>query len=110
MHLIARTRGKEPIILDKVDTLADDELSSGSFPSLCLSLAKNTRESTKAKSRKKPSHHPGFSDAISGAFRRARREADSRHNQPDQAPGNAPVLPTGTMPPMPLVHPAFGTG
>ena len=42
-----------------------------------------------------------------------------RQNQPVQAPRNAsvlpegvmsPVLPVGTMPPMPLVHLAFGIG
>ena len=33
-----------------------------------------------------------------------------RQNKPDQASGNASVLPAGTMPPMLLVHPAFGMG
>ena len=31
-HLIACDKGKEPIILDNVDTPIDDELSSGSSP------------------------------------------------------------------------------
>ena len=78
MHPIAHNREKEPIIPDNVDTPTDDELSSGSSPSLSLSSAKNAQDSTKAKSRKKPSHHPAFSDAISGASRRARKEADRR--------------------------------
>ena len=30
-HLIAHNKGKEPIILDNVDTLADNELSLGSL-------------------------------------------------------------------------------
>ena len=80
MHLIARNREKEPIIPDKVDTPTNDELSSGSSPSLSLSPAKNAQESTKAKSHKKPSHHPAFRDAISGASRKVRKEADRRQN------------------------------
>ena len=110
MHPITRNRGKEPIVPNEVDTLADDELSSGSSPSLSLSPAKNARESTKAKSHKKPLHHLAFSDVISGASRNARREARKRQNQPVQALGNASVLPTGTMPPIPFSHPAFDTG
>ena len=55
--------GKEPIISDEADAPADDELSSGSSPSLELSLAKNTR----SKSRKRTSHCSAFSDAVSGA-------------------------------------------
>ena len=50
VHLIARNRGKEPIIPNDVDTLANDELSSGNSPTLSLSLAKKARESIKAKS------------------------------------------------------------
>ena len=107
MHPIAHNRGKEHIIPDDVDTPTDDELSFGSSPSLSLSPEKNARESTKVKLHKKPSHHPAFSDVISGASRRARREANGRQNQPDQALGNALVLPAGTMPPMALLHPTF---
>ena len=119
MHPIARNRGKKPIIPDDVDTPADDELSLSNSPSLSVSLEKNAQESAKAKLRKRPLYHPAFSDAVSSASHRARREADKRHNQPVQAPGNASVLPEGTvppillagmMPPMPLVHPAFGIG
>ena len=40
-HPTARIKGKEPVIPDNVDTLADDELSSGS--SLDLSLEKSSR-------------------------------------------------------------------
>ena len=78
MHPITRNRGKEPIIPDDVDTPEDDELSSGSSPSLSLSPTKNARESIKARSHKRPSHHPAFSDVVSGASRRARREAGKR--------------------------------
>ena len=80
VHPISRNRGKKPVILDNVDTLTDDELSSGSSPSLSLSPAKNARESAKAISRKRPSHCPAFSDAVSGASSRARREAGRRQN------------------------------
>ena len=103
----------------KIAKLKTHQLSSGNSPSLSLSPIKNARESTKVKSRKRPSHHPAFSDVVSGASRRARRETSRRLNQPIQAPGNASVLPEGalplvlpigTMPPMSLVHPSFGTG
>ena len=40
-HPIARDKGKEPIVLDGVDTLANDELSLGNSPN--LSLAKSSR-------------------------------------------------------------------
>ena len=79
-HPITRNKGKEPIILDDVDTSADNELSSGNSPSLSLSSTKNVRESAKTKSRKRPSHHPAFSDAVSGASRRERRETSRRQN------------------------------
>ena len=78
MHLIACNRGKELIIPDDVDTPTDDELSSSSSPYLSLSLAKNARESTKAKSRKRDSHLLAFSNAVSGASSRARREGGRR--------------------------------
>ena len=115
VHPITHNRWKEPIIPDDVDILANDELSSSSSPSLSLSLAKNARESTKAKSHKRPLQLL----ALSGAFYRARREARKRQNQIVQALGNASVLPEGTMPPilpaamipsMSFVHPAFGIG
>ena len=100
VHPIARNRGKDPIIPDDVDTPADDEFSSGNSPSLSLSLVKNSRESTKAKSRKRPSHLPALSDVISGASHRARKEVGKRKNQSVQVPRNASVLPEGTMPPV----------
>ena len=68
-----RNKGNEPTVPDDVDIPADDELSLDSSPSLSLSHAKDSRGSTKAKSRKRPSHHPTFSDAVSDASRRARR-------------------------------------
>ena len=120
VHPIAHNRGNKPIIPDDVDTLTDDELSSSSsLPSLSLSLVKNARKSTKAKSCKRPSHHPAFSDVVSSASHKARREAGRRQNQPIQAPGNTSILLEGMVPPillacmmplMPLVHPAFGIG
>ena len=67
VHSIARNRGKEPIIPDDVDTLANDELSLDSSSSLSLSLTKNAWESIKAKSCKRPSHLRALSDAVSGA-------------------------------------------
>ena len=118
VHSIAHNRGKGPIIPDDVDTPADDEFSSGNSPSLSHSSVKNSRESTKAKSRKRPSHLPALSDVISGAFHRARKEVGKRQNQSVQVPRNASVLLEGTMPPalsasmipsMLFVHPAFGT-
>ena len=78
VHPIACNRGKELVISDDVDTPIDDELSSSSSPSWSLSLAKNARESTKARSHKRPSHHPAFSVAVSGKSHRARREAGRR--------------------------------
>ena len=80
MHLITHNREKEPIIPNDVDTSTDDQLSSGSSSSLGLSPTKNARESTKAKSHKRPSQHLALSDAISGASRRVRREADIKQN------------------------------
>ena len=49
-QLIARDKGKGLVALDNVETPVDDELSLGNFPSLNLSLAKNTRESTRTRS------------------------------------------------------------
>ena len=118
-HPTVRNKGKEPIVPDDVDTLANEELSLGGSPSLSLSLAKDVRGSTKAKSCKRSSHHPAFSDAINGASNKARREASRGQNQPIRAPRNTSVLPEGMMPsvlpvsmmpPMLLVHPAFGSG
>ena len=106
--MVALNKGKEPIILDDIDTPTDDELSLGSSPSPNLSLAKNAWVSTKTRSRKRPSPHPTFSDAVSGASCKARREAGRRQKRPDQAHGNSPVLPSGPMPPIPPVDPAFG--
>ena len=71
---------KEPVILDDVDTLVDDELSSSSSPSLSLLPKKNARESAKAKSHKSPSHHPAFSDVVIGASCRARKETGRTQN------------------------------
>ena len=116
---IAHKRGKEPIIPNDVDTPADDELSSRSSSPSSLSPAKDARGSTKAKLHKRPSQHPAFSDVVSGAFRRVRREAGKRKKQLVQTLGNAsvllegatpPVLPASMMPPILLVDPTFGAG
>ena len=109
-HPTARNKGKELIVPDNVDTPTDNELSSGSSPSLSLSPTKDARGSTKTKSLKRSSHHPAFSDAVSGASRRARIEVGRKPNPLVQALRNASVLPAGTMPPMQVVHPAFGSG
>ena len=50
MHPIIHNKGKDPIVLNDVDTPVDDEFSSGSTPSMSFSPAKNTR----AKLRKRP--------------------------------------------------------
>ena len=71
---ITRNKGKKPVIPTDVDTPVDDELPSGSFAPLGLSLAKNTR----AKLRKRTSYHPTFSNVVSDASRRARKEASRR--------------------------------
>ena len=81
MHSIARTKVKEPIVPDDVDTLTDDELSSGSSSPLNLSPTKDTQGCTKAKSYKRPLQYLTFSDAVSGVSHRARREAGRRQNQ-----------------------------
>ena len=106
---IPRDKGKGPIPPDDVDTPADDELTSSSSPSLNLSLEKDTRESTRTRSCKRPSPHLAFSDVVSGASPRARREVGKRQYRSDQALGNPPVLPPSTLPPVPPAQPAFGT-
>ena len=98
-QLIARDKGKRPIPPNDVDTPEDDEPSSGSSPSLNLSMAKNTRESTMIRSRKRPSPYPAFSDVASGASCRARR-AGRRQYRSGQALGNPPMLPSGKLPPV----------
>ena len=77
-HPTARNKRKEPIVSDDVDTPADDELSSNNSPFLSLSPTKDAQGSTKTKSRKGASHHLAFSDAVSGASRKVRREVGMR--------------------------------
>ena len=77
-QLIACNKKKGPIPLDDKDTLVDDELSSGSSLSLNLSSTMNAWENTRTKSCKRPLPHPAFSDAVSGASRRSRREVGRR--------------------------------
>ena len=75
---IACDKGKGLFAPNDDDTPADNELSSGSSPSLNISSAKNTYESIRTKSRKRPSPHPAFSDDASGASCKARREVGRR--------------------------------
>ena len=95
---ITSDKGNEHVAPDDVDTPADDALSSGSSPFLSLSPTKNAQESTKTRLCKRPSPHPAFSDVVSSAPHKARREASRRQNR--QAPRNPPVLPSSTLPPM----------
>ena len=102
-HPTAHNKGKEPIVPDNIDTLADDQLSLGS--SLNLSPAK----SSKVRSHQRCSHSHAFSNADNGIFRRARREIGRGQNQPNKVPGNASALPTGVMQPMLPVYLTFTT-
>ena len=106
---IARNKEKGLVVPNDVDTPADDELSSRSSLSQNLLPAKNTRESIRTRSRKRPSPHHTFSDTVSGASHGVKKEAGTRQYRPGQALENPPILPSGTMPPMPPTHPAFGT-
>ena len=74
MQPIACNKGKGLLVPDNFDTLENDELSLGSSPSLNLSLAMNTQKSTRTRSYKRPSPHLTFSDAVSGASRRATKK------------------------------------
>ena len=111
------TEGRSPLPLSMSIPPADTELSSGNSSPLSLSPTKDARGSKREKSHERHLQHPAFSDVVSGASRRARREAGMRQNQPAQAPRNMSVLPegatspvllAGTKPPTSLVHPAFG--
>ena len=68
---ITCNKEKEPVIPADVDTPVDDELSSSNSLPLGLSPIKNTR----AKSHKRTLHCLAFSDAVSDASHRARKEA-----------------------------------
>ena len=62
-HPTACNKGKELVVLDNVDTPAEDELSSSSSPD--LSLAKSNR----ARSRQRCTHCLAFSNLDGGTFR-----------------------------------------
>ena len=109
MQPIAHDKGKGTVVLDDVNTPADDDLSSNSYPSLNLLLTRNTRESIRIILHKRPSPHHAFSDTISGASRRARREAGRRQYQLGPTSGNPPVLPSGMLPLVPPALSTFGT-
>ena len=83
--LVVRDKGKKAIVLDDVDILADDELSSGSSPN------PSPVKSNKDRSCQRHSLHPAFSNSNSGTFSRA---TDQGHNHPNEAPGSAFTLPT----------------
>ena len=89
-HPAVRDKGKKHIALDDVDTPADDELSSGSSPNPSPVKSKSNKDRT----RQRHSHSPAFSNSNGGTLRRATSRGQ---NPPCQAPGNAFVLPTGTM-------------
>ena len=101
-HPVVCVKGKKPIALDDVDTRADDELSSGSL--LNPSLVKG--KSNEDRSRQRHSHHPAFSNSNGSTFHRATSRGQ---NQPNEVPGNAFTLPTGTMP-IQLVYHVFEEG
>ena len=100
-HLVVRDKGKKPIVLDDVDIQIDDELSSDS--STDPSLIKGNKD----RSRQRHSHHPAFSNSNNGTFRRAMGRGQ---NQPKETPGNIFTLPTGAIPPIQPVYPAFEIG
>ena len=91
-HPTARNKEKEPIVLDNINTLVDDELSSGSFP--YLSPAKSRR----VRSGQRRLHRPAFSNVDSGTFHRVRREIGRGQNKPNGVLGNASALPTKCRP------------
>ena len=92
------------MVPNNIDTLADDELSSGSPPNLFP--AKNSR----AKSCQRHSHRPGFSNANGGTFYQARRETCQGKNQPNEVPGNVSALHASVIPPVPQTYLAYGIG
>ena len=106
---IFRNKGKGPLSLHNIDTPTNNELSSGSSPFLNLSLAKNTQENIRTRLRKRPLPHLAFNDTVSGASRKARKEAGRRKYRSDQALGNPLAFPLSTLPPTLPAHPAFGT-
>ena len=107
---VVRNKGKEHVISGDNDALTDDELSSERSSSTSPSPGRYARGSIRAKLRRKHSHSLALSDAVSGASRRAREQADRRKNHPPQAPRNASLLPDGMMLSMPPMHPAFSAG
>ena len=94
-HPTARNKGKELIILDNINTSANDELSSGRLPD--HSPAKNSR----ARLRQRSSHCPTFNKSNGGTIRQVRRETGRGQNQPNEVPMNAFALHESVMPPAP---------
>ena len=76
-HPIVRNKGQEPIVSDN-EAPTDDELSSGISPSTSPPPGRTARGSAKAKSPRKHSYRPTLSDAVSGASRRDREQANRR--------------------------------
>ena len=60
------------------NTTTDDELSSERSPPTSPPSGRDARGSIRAKSGRKYSHHLTLNDAVSGASRRARKQADRR--------------------------------
>ena len=96
---VKKNRGTEPILPGNSDTVADDELSSGSSPLLDLSPLKNNVE---AKSRKRPPRHSSCS--VSGMHHRVRREISRERRQSEQAPENVPTWHRGVAPLLPFIY------
>ena len=103
-HPTARNKEKKPIVLNDVDTPANDELFSGSSPNL------SPVKSSRARSRQRHSHRPAFGNVDNGTFNRARKEKSRGQNQPNKVPGKASALSTGVVPPIQPVYPAFSIG
>ena len=83
---VKHNRGKEPILPGDRDAIADNELSSSSFPLLDLSPSKNNME---AKSRKRPPRRS--SRFVNGMHRQVQREISKERRQSEQAPENVPT-------------------
>ena len=86
-------KGKELALPDHSGPLADDELSSGSFPLLCHSPPRSNAE---AESRKRPPRHS--SRAISGTHRRMQRQANRDMPHSELAPEHMPTRVEGVAP------------
>ena len=101
--LIKQNKGKELILPSDSDVVADDKLSSGSFPLLDLPPPKNNVE---AESRKRPPRR--FNRSVNGMPHRVRREISRERRQSEQAPENMPTWHRGIAPSFSFMYPTFG--